>query len=116
MSNSVVLDGNSFSIPDPGDQNWASGPQGLTAYLLQVNTSIINRLIIATGIIDNLASSSTTAALSANQGRLLGLNKINITDIVNTLVSTSTVFPLSANMGKTLQDTKFDRLGVFSTP
>jgi len=115
MSSTVVLDGNSFNIPDPGDQNWASGPSGLTAWLLQANTSITNR-ILTSGIVDNLASTSAVLPLSANQGRVLNVGKLNIADINNTLTSTSTVQPLSANMGKTLQDNKADRGGAVSAP
>lgn len=63
-------------------------------------------------VMDNLTSTGTTDALSANQGKELKTlvdTKIPITDIKDNLTSSDTNKPLSANQGKelkTLVDTK----------
>ena len=60
-------------------------------------------------VVDNLTSSDTNKALSANQGRVLNENKVNISDIKDNLTSTDTNKPLSANQGKVL-DTEIQDL------
>ena len=60
-----------------------------------------------TPVVDSLDSTSTTSALSANQGRVLkGLvdGKLAKTDVVNSLSDTSTAKALSAAQGKALND------------
>ena len=60
-----------------------------------------------TPVVDNLDSTSTTSALSANQGRVLkGLvdGKLAKSDVVNSLSNTSTTKALSAAQGKALND------------
>lgn len=60
-----------------------------------------------TPVVDNLDSTSTTSALSANQGRVLkGLvdGKLAKSDVVNSLSDTSTTKALSAAQGKALND------------
>lgn len=60
-----------------------------------------------TPVVDNLDSTSTTSALSANQGRVLkGLvdGKLSKADVVNSLSDTSTAKALSAAQGKALND------------
>lgn len=60
-----------------------------------------------TPVVDNLNSTSTTSALSANQGRVLkGLvdGKLAKSDVVNSLSDTSTTKALSAAQGKALND------------
>ena len=63
-----------------------------------------NRAII--GIVDNLESTSTTDALSANQGRVLKemIDDASSVSVINNLNSTSTTDALSANQGKILND------------
>lgn len=58
-----------------------------------------------TGVLDNLTSTNTTAALSANQGRVLKglIDNISSTTVVNSLTSTSTTSALSAAKGKELK-------------
>lgn len=59
--------------------------------------------ITTVGIVDNLTSTSNTAALSANQGRVLnGLITSNKVTVENVLTSTSAVNALSANQGRIL--------------
>lgn len=64
-------------------------------------------------VVNNLTSTDTDKALSANQGKVLQDGKepadatiLKEADVVDTLVSTSTTAPLSANQGKVLQDGK----------
>lgn len=60
-----------------------------------------------TPVVDNLDSTSTTSALSANQGRVLkGLvdGKLAKSDVVNNLTTTDTSKALSAAQGKALND------------
>ena len=74
-------------------------------------------------VVDNLTSTSTTAPLSAKQGKELKtlvdgkqdvlINPLTQSDVVDNLTSTSTVLPLSAKQGKelkTLVDGKQDTL------
>lgn len=66
-----------------------------------------------TPVVDNLDSTSTTSALSANQGRVLkGLvdGKLSKADVVNSLSDASTTKALSAAQGKALND-KISALG-----
>lgn len=58
------------------------------------------------GIIDNLESTSTTDALSANQGRVLKemINDVSNVNVVNNLTSTSTTDALSSYQGKVLNE------------
>lgn len=73
--------------------------------------------------IDNLNSTSTTDALSANQGKVLNdkILGLNIPSVVDNLTSTSATNALSANQGKVLNDSitntnnKITTLGTFST-
>ena len=59
--------------------------------------------ITTVGIVDNLTSTSNTAALSANQGRVLnGLITSSKVTVENNLTSTSAVNALSANQGRIL--------------
>ena len=62
--------------------------------------------------IDNLTSSNTDRALSANQGKVLNEGKVNISDIEDNLTSTDTNKPLSAKQGKLLDANK---LSIFDT-
>jgi hypothetical protein len=55
----------------------------------------------STPIIDNLTSTSTTSALSANQGRILNEKSVTVEDNLN---STSTTNALSANQGRILNE------------
>ena len=57
-------------------------------------------------VVNNLTSTSTTAPLSAAQGKALEDGKLAPADIVNSLTSTSTTAPLGAGQGKILQDGK----------
>ena len=66
-----------------------------------------SRAIIS--VIDNLESTDITAALSANQGRVLkelidDIDTGNTVNVVNNLTSTSITDALSANQGKILND------------
>lgn len=67
----------------------------------QINTSSGQ----STEVLDYLTSTNTTAALSANQGRVLKglIDNINSTTVVNSLTSTSTTNALSAAKGKELK-------------
>lgn len=63
--------------------------------------------VAKTPVVDNLNSTSTTSALSANQGCVLkGLvdGKLAKSDVVNSLSDTSTTKALSAAQGKALND------------
>lgn len=60
--------------------------------------------LITHNVIDNLTSTSTEDALSANQGRVLNTSKVNVSDIRNNLTSTDTNKPLSANQGRVLNE------------
>lgn len=63
--------------------------------------------VAKTPVVDDLNSTSTTSALSANQGRVLkGLvdGKLAKSDVVNSLSDTSTTKALSAAQGKALND------------
>jgi hypothetical protein len=69
-------------------------------------------------VVDDLTSTDTDKALSANQGKVLQDNKepadatiLKEADIVDNLTSTSTTAPLSANQGKVLQDGKLNLSG-----
>jgi hypothetical protein len=69
-------------------------------------------------VVDNLTSTDTDKALSANQGKVLQDGKepadatiLKEADIVDNLTSTSTTAPLSANQGKVLQDGKLNLSG-----
>lgn len=58
-------------------------------------------------VTDNVTTTSTTSALSANQGKLLNDkfgNYLLTSSVVNNLTSTSTTAPLSAAQGKALND------------
>ena len=57
-------------------------------------------------IIDSLTSTSTTSALSANQGKILNdkIEDIPVINVINNLTSTSTTSALSAAQGKNLND------------
>lgn len=59
----------------------------------------------STEVLDYLTSTNTTAALSANQGRVLKgmIDNISSTTVVNSLTSTSTTSALSAAKGKELK-------------
>lgn len=67
----------------------------------QINTSSGQ----STEVLDYLTSTNTTAALSANQGRVLKgmIDNISSTTVVNSLTSTSTTNALSAAKGKELK-------------
>lgn len=73
--------------------------------------------------IDNLNSTSTTDALSANQGKILNdkILGLNIPSVVDNLTSTSTTNALSANQGKILNNSitntnsKITNLTTYST-
>lgn len=65
-------------------------------------------------VIDNLTSTDKTAALSANQGKLLNdkINNLNIVKVIDNLTSTDTKNALSANQGRILNskfNTKLDK-------
>jgi len=69
-------------------------------------------------VVNNLTSTDTDKALSANQGKVLQDNKepadatiLKEADIVDNLTSTSTTAPLSANQGKVLEDGKVAKAG-----
>jgi hypothetical protein len=69
-------------------------------------------------VVDDLTSTDTDKALSANQGKVLQDGKepadatiLKEADIVDNLTSTSTTAPLSANQGKVLQDGKLNLSG-----
>ena len=66
--------------------------------------------------IDNLNSTSTTDALSANQGKVLNdkILGLNIPSVVDNLTSTSKTNALSANQGKILND-NITNLTTYST-
>lgn len=55
------------------------------------------------GIVNNLTSTDTNKALSANMGKSLQDNKLNKSDIINNLTSNDTNKALSAAMGKSLK-------------
>ena len=65
---------------------------------------------VQTKIVDNLNSTSTTDALSANQGKVLNekINDLNIPQVVDSLDSTDATKALSANQGKILNE-KFNK-------
>ena len=56
-----------------------------------------------TEVLDTLGSNETNVALSANQGRVLNLEKVSTSSIVDNLNSTSATSPLSANQGRVLK-------------
>jgi hypothetical protein len=58
-----------------------------------------------TPVVDSLGSTSTTSALSANQGTVLQsqINLLSPTPVVDNLVSTGTTVALSANQGRALK-------------
>ena len=56
----------------------------------------------STTVVNNLTSTSETAALSASQGKVLNESKINISDIANNLTTDSETKVLSAKQGKEL--------------
>jgi hypothetical protein len=88
---------------------------GITISQTDNNVTITNSLPnVDTIIVDALTSTSTTSALSANQGRIIGIllnTKLNISDlhIVDNLLSTSSTSVLSARQGKILNDDKASR-------
>lgn len=57
-----------------------------------------------TEIINNLTSTSTSAALSANMGKHLQDTKLNKSDVINNLTTTDSSKALSASQGKVLND------------
>ena len=76
-------------------------------------TNLINNSEVT--VINNLTSTSTTAALSANQGKVLkGLIDSSKVSIINNLTNTSTTAALSAAMGKKLDDEKLAKSALIS--
>lgn len=71
---------------------------------LYVYTDGSSEILDESDVIDNLTSTDTDKPLSANQGKHLEDNKIEISDIIDNLTSTDTNKPLSAKQGKVLKD------------
>lgn len=60
-------------------------------------------------VIDDLNSTSPTAALSANQGRVLDGSKLDVGNVIDNLLSYNATSALSANQGRALNTSKLDR-------
>ena len=68
--------------------------------------------VVGTDIIDNLTSTDTDKALSANQGKILEGNKLAKADVISNLTTDDATKALSAAMGKSLDDTKFNKVDI----
>ncbi|MGL5716836.1 MAG: hypothetical protein ACRCX2_27720 [Paraclostridium sp.] len=79
-----------------------------TIHITSVERTSWNAKLQSSDVVDNLTSTSTTTPLSANQGRLLNVNKINTSSIIDNLSSSSTSAVLSANMGRHLNNIKWN--------
>lgn len=90
LINRIVTENASSSTDSGGSGGTSTGGDGQT---------------VVSTVVDNLNSTSTSSALSANQGRVLN-NKIPA--VVDNLTSTSTSSALSANQGKVLDEKKAD--------
>ena len=96
------------------DLEWGSLPTLATVATTGAYSDLSGKPTIPT-VTDNVTSTSTTSALSANQGKLLNDkfgNYLLTSSVVNNLTSTSTTAPLSAAQGKALND-KITKKGSF---
>lgn len=96
------------------DLEWGSLPTLATVATTGAYSDLSGKPTIPT-VTDNVTSTSTTSALSANQGKLLNDkfgNYLLTSSVVNNLTSTSTTAPLSAAQGKALND-KVTKKGSF---
>ena len=90
-----------FKLGD-GTKNWTSLPYA-TMTVAEINTELAKKANTSAipAVVDNLTSTSTTLALSANQGRALNAK---IPALVNNVTTTTAGSALDAVQGKNLND------------
>ena len=90
-----------FKLGD-GTKNWTSLPYA-TMTVAEINTELAKKANTSAipAVVDNLTSTSTTSALSANQGRALNAK---IPALVNNVTTTTAGSALDAVQGKNLND------------
>ena len=106
----------------------AGSPTTTTQPVTDRSTRIATTEFVRNQVIDNLISYETDRALSANMGRILNQNKVDVEDIIeiindletidviDNLESTNSLAALSANMGRFLDLTKAPRVHTSSSP
>ena len=90
-----------FKLGD-GTKNWTTLPYA-TMTVAEINTELAKKANTSAipPVVDNLTSTSTTSALSANQGRALNAK---IPAVVNNVTTTTAGSALDAVQGKNLND------------
>lgn len=90
-----------FKLGD-GTKNWTTLPYA-TMTVAEINTELAKKANTSAipAVVDNLTSTSTTSALSANQGRALNAK---IPTVVNNVTTTTPGSALDAVQGKSLND------------
>ena len=90
-----------FKLGD-GTKNWTTLPYA-TMTVAEINTELAKKANTSAipAVVDNLTSTSTTDALSANQGRALNAK---IPTVVNNVTTTTAGSALDAVQGKSLND------------
>ena len=112
----------STKVKNPNSPTITNPTKGLSAEEVNAIVSKTNEIIDyveeltitggVTQVDDNLTSTSIEHALSANQGRILNENKVNISDITNDITTGGTTKPLSAEQGKILKTTVDDKFNT----
>ena len=97
----IENDTGKFKLGD-GSKNWAALPYA-TMTVQEISSALSGKADTSAipQVIDNLTSTSATAALSANQGRVLNGK---IPTVVNNLTTTTAGSALDAVQGKTLKE------------
>lgn len=90
-----------FKLGD-GSKQWSALPYA-TMTVAEINTALSGKADASAipAVVDNLTSTSTTSALSANQGKVLNAK---IPAVVNNVTTTTTGSALDAVQGKNLKD------------
>ena len=68
----------------------------------------VDDILTASDVVNDLTTGGVAVPLSAEQGKTLNTNKVNVSDIVNDLTTGGTTKPLSAEQGKTLNTNKVE--------
>jgi len=102
--------------------NLPGSPTTTTQPVTDKSTRIATTEFVRKQVVDNLISYETDRPLSANMGRILNQNKVDVNDImeiindlesvdvIDNLESTNSLAALSANMGRMLELTKAPRV------
>ena len=68
----------------------------------------VDDILTASDVVNDLTTGGVAVPLSAEQGKTLNTNKVNVSDIINDLTTGGTTKPLSAEQGKTLNTNKVE--------